>query len=178
MMLESRMIKTGLKMVVAAAMLAAMGTEAAAQKRDLIGSYRDWDAFTGEDSRGNKICYMISVPKDTNPKNVNRGDIYVTVTHRPRAEVRNEVSIIVGYPLRVNTEVTGSIGNRRFDFFTEGDGAWLRTTREDAEFVAAMRAGSSLVVRGTSQRGTNTRDRYSLIGFTVAHQAITQNCAS
>lgn len=154
-----------------------LGTPAVGQEGDRIARERDWDAYTGVDSRGNKICYVISVPQDTNPKNVNRGDIYVTVTHRPRIGAENEVNIIVGYPIRIDSEVTATIGNRRFRLFTEGDGAWLRTRREDNDMVAAMRGGNSMIVRGTSQRGTDTRDRYSLMGFTAAHQAATRACA-
>jgi len=39
-----------------------------------------------------------------------------------------------------------------------------------------MRRGGTLVVKGTSSRGTDTTDRYSLMGFTAAHNAISQAC--
>lgn len=165
--------------VVALAMFGGCFAEQAmAQQGTRIARERDWDAYTTADSRGNKICYAISVPKDTNPKNVNRGDIYITVTQRPRIGAEDEINIIVGYPIRTDSEVTASIGGNRFRLFTEGDGAWLRTRREDSEMVAAMQRGNSMVVRGTSQRGTNTTDRYSLMGFTAAHQAATRACAN
>ena len=42
--------------------------------------------------------------------------------------------------------------------------------------VKAMRAAKEMEVRGVSKRGTNTRDTYSLFGFTAAHKAIGEAC--
>lgn len=148
----------------------------AQEKHDLIGSYRDWDAFVVAGQTGEKICYIISIPKDTNPKNVNRGKIYVTVSHKPHLRIRDEVNIIVGYPFRTGATASATIGSARHTFFTEGDGAWMPTPREDAAVVESMRSGSEMVVRGTSSRGTKTRDRYSLMGFTAAYNAMSKAC--
>ena len=43
--------------------------------------------------------------------------------------------------------------------------------------MAALKAGTTLVVRGTSQRGTNTTDTYSLRGVTAAMTEIDKACA-
>ena len=145
-------------------------------KRDILGSFRDWDAILIERDNGERICHVISIPKDTQPEGANRGDIYITVTHRPRRKVRDEVHIVVGYPLRTGSEVTASIGSRRFAMFTEGRGAWHYSQEDDSRMVTAMKAGNALVIRGTSARGTDTTDRYSLIGFTAAYNAITSAC--
>lgn len=148
-------------------------------KKDLIGSYRDWDAFTLLDSAGKKYCYMVSIPKasEASKANVRRGEIYVTVTHRPGVKVRDEVNVVVGYPFKSGSEARASIdGRSSFRMFTEGDGAWLYKPADDREMVQAMRRGSTLVVKGTSSRGTETTDRYSLSGFTAAHDAIGRAC--
>jgi Invasion associated locus B (IalB) protein len=158
------------------ALASAANVSYGADQRELLGSFRDWDALVITRDNGERICYMISVPKETSPNNVRRGDIYAMVTMRPRARIVDEVNIIVGYPFRASSEASATIGNRQFTMFTEGDGAWLRTPQEDSQMVTAMRAGSSMQVRGTSSRGTNTRDRYSLIGFTAAYNAITEAC--
>jgi len=148
----------------------------AQDKHDLVGSYRDWDAFTVEAQSGEKICYVISVPKDTNPKKVNRGRIYVTVSHKPHLRIRDEVNIIVGYPFRPGSSASATIDSSRHTFFTEGDGAWMPTPREDAVVVESLKRGHSMIVRGTSSRGTNTTDRYSLMGFTAAYNAMSKAC--
>ena len=43
--------------------------------------------------------------------------------------------------------------------------------------VDALKAGSQLTVRGTSQRGTDTTDTYSLSGVTAAMAEIDKACA-
>jgi hypothetical protein len=60
--------------------------------------------------------------------------------------------------------------------FTDGSTAWSRDARGDAALVKAMRAGKSMIVTGVSGRGTATKDRYSLAGFTAAHKAINKSC--
>jgi hypothetical protein len=42
--------------------------------------------------------------------------------------------------------------------------------------VTALKGGSSLVVKGTSGRGTQTTDTYSLAGVTAAMAAIDTAC--
>lgn len=152
------------------------GWSHAADKRDLLGNYRDWNALVITKAGGEKQCYMIASAKTKSPGNVSHGDVYITVTHRPKVRVVNEVNFVAGYSFRPNTEVAGSIGRQNFRMFTEGDGAWLRTPREDTQMVAAMKAGENLAMSATSARGTRTSYRFSLAGFTAAHKAIDRAC--
>ena len=145
----------------------------------LLGSYGDWDAMTSVTRTNGKSCYIISKPKKTtaNKQNVRRGDIYLTVTHRPKFKVTGEVNTVVGYPLKVSSEVRAQVdGKQQLRMFTEGRGAWLYDEREDARLVSQMKAGINLVIKGTSTRGTQTTDTYSLKGFTAAYNAITRAC--
>ena len=157
-----------------------LGMAAEAQgKPRLLGSYRDWDAMVGSDTSGRKSCYVISVPKksEASKRDAIRGDIYLTVTHRPSFGVTGEVNAVVGYPIRQGSEAGISIdGKRSFQFFTEGSGAWAYDPKDDTAAVDAMKAGTSLVVKAASQRGTATTDVYSLSGFTAAYNAITAAC--
>ena len=147
-------------------------------KPRLLGSYRDWDAMVGS-ANGKKTCYIISSPKRStaSKKNAIRGQIYMTVTHRPAFGVTGEVNAVVGYPIRRGSEANIAIdGKHHFRFFTEGSGAWAYDPKDDAAVVAAMKAGVNLVVKAGSQRGTDTTDTYSLSGFTAAYNAITKAC--
>ncbi|GAB4126018.1 MAG: invasion associated locus B family protein [Rhodothalassiaceae bacterium] len=151
----------------------------AADKIDHIGSFSDWDAFTLRKDNGELLCYMISVPKGwkATRDGVSRGEIYLTVTHRPKAKIRDQVNIVVGYPLKDGSEVAAVIdGKTRFSLFTEGDGAWLYSDADDRKMTLAMQRGNALVVEGVSSRGTGTTDRYSLSGFTAAYRAIGRAC--
>ncbi|WND03081.1 invasion associated locus B family protein [Temperatibacter marinus] len=150
----------------------------AQDKRDTLGSFRKWDAMKMRDS-GADMCYMISTPTrwSASRKGVRRGDIYFTVTSRPRFKIKNQINTVVGYTLKAGSEVTISIdGRKNFKLFTEGGGAWAYDPRDDQRLVTAMKAGNSMVVTATSSRGTRTTDVYSLSGFTAANNAINRRC--
>tara|TARA_A100001037_G_scaffold306136_1_gene349464 strand:- start:411 stop:929 length:519 start_codon:yes stop_codon:yes gene_type:complete len=147
-----------------------------AQTPKEIGSYRAWRAYVYNEANGNKVCFMDSEPADTEPKNVRRGQIYTLVTHRPGDKVRDEVSIFVGYPFKEGSTVKVTITDKEFTLFTDADSAWNYDARGDKNMVNAMIKGNVMIVEGRSKRGTNTRDRYSLSGFTAAHKAISKAC--
>ncbi len=147
----------------------------AAEAPKLLGSFSAWDAFSYTE-KGAPVCYMVSSPQDREPKNVRRGDVYVMVTHRPAAKVSGEVSVVAGYPYKEGSEVTVAIGADKHVLFTGGENAWAREVKDDQALVRAMIRGATMIVRGTSSRGTLTIDTYSLRGFTAAHEAIGVAC--
>ena len=164
-------------LVVLGAMAAA--APASAEQRELLGSYRDWDAFMDTRDNGDKVCYMISEPKRTTTSKAitSRGDTYLMVTHWPARRERNVVSVIAGFTYRGQSDVRATIdGKTTYTLFTEADSAWLDSSQKDAAMVEAMKRGSNLSVIGTSTRGTRLTDRYSLSGFTAAHNKISQEC--
>jgi len=140
-----------------------------------LGDFKDWAAYTYKTS-GGKVCYAVSQPKASEPKNAKRDPIFFLVTHRPGQGVRNEVSTIIGYPFKKEAIVKIAIDESAFDLFTNGDGAWADTSAKDKEIVAAMRKGKNLAVKGTSWRGTSTTDTYSLDGLSAALGAIDTAC--
>lgn len=104
-------------------------------------------------------------------------------------KVRNEVQTLVGYPMKPTTDsffhqavVDGkaypmkSIADDPATNIVDSEAAWLASTDDEAGFVGALKAGSQLVVKGTSGRGTETTDTYSLSGITAAMQAIDAAC--
>ena len=62
--------------------------------------------------------------------------------------------------------------------YTDGSTAWSHNAKDDERMVKAMRAGRKMTMEGTSSRGTDTRDTYSLSGFTAAHNSINKACRS
>lgn len=162
-----------LSAVVAAGLLAG---PAHAESKKLLGTFRDWDAFTLTTDDSQKICYVVSLPKDTSPKGVNRGQTYITVTHSPARKAFDEVNVIAGYPYRSNSEVTFNIDGSAKKLFTEGDAAWAYDASSDKAVVQAMKAGVNLTVTGVSSRGTTTVDKYSLLGFSDAYAAASKAC--
>ena len=115
---------------------------------------------------------MASQPTKAEGNYSQRGDIYVIITHRPGEGTRDEVSVVAGYPYKKDSTVEMKIGDLKKTLFTQDDAAWAADKETDQELVQAMIRGHSMVVKGTSSRGTLTTDSYSLLGFTKAHKAI------
>jgi len=151
--------------------------QALADSRQLLGTYRDWDAFLLKKNNGERVCYMISIPKRSLPKSLKHGNPFLTVSHKPARKISNEVNFVVGYNFKKNSRVTMKVDKKRpFRLFTEGDGAWGDDVKSDNAMTQAMKRGSNLVMGGISGRGNETSYRFSLSGFTAAHNAITKAC--
>lgn len=146
-----------------------------AQTPQLVEAFNDWAAYSVDGQNG-KVCYVASQPKDQQPAGVNRDPVFFMISHWQGRNVRNEASIIIGYPFAENSKVTTDIDGSTFSMFTKGDGAWMENVAEENRLVEAMKAGSKMVVRGTSSRGTNTTDTYSLSGVTAAINKIASIC--
>jgi hypothetical protein len=155
---------------------ATMAATAGAQDIRRLGSYEDWRAFTYEED-GGKVCYMASEPENEEGDYDKRGDVYAMITHRPDQGTRDVVSFVIGYPFKEDSRVAVDIDGKTFTLFTHKDTAWAPDTQTDEALVQSMIKGRKMVVKGTSTRGTETTDTYSLIGFTKAHQAIDEACA-
>lgn len=152
-------------------------SSANADSRQLLSSFRDWDAFVLQTDAGEKVCYIISVPKTKTPKSLRHGNPFITVTHKPSREIRNEFNFIAGYDFRKGSAVKVIIDKTsKNDLFTEQDGAWAYDSKQDEAIIAALKRGNSLTLNGQSGRGNATGYRFSLAGFTAAHNAITNAC--
>lgn len=163
---------TALSLLLVAALL--FSAQSRAEDVDL-GRHNAWQAHSWTED-GARVCNMWSRPTSHEEQGRPRGDIYAFVTHRPGANLANEVSLEMGYPIEQGSDVTVTIGDRSWRFYTDGSGAFART-RDQPEIVQAMRRGRDMRVEGRSTRGTPTRDTYSLMGFTAAHNAITGACS-
>ena len=140
-----------------------------------LGVFADWTAYTYKAS-DTKVCYIVSQPKASESvKKVRRDPIFFIITHMPGRNINGEVSTIIGYPFKEETTVQLKIDNVEYELFTKGDGAWA-DTKDDKKIVATMKAGQKFSVRGTSWKGTETIDNYSLNGFTAAMDKIDSSC--
>lgn len=165
-----------LKNLLAAAGCLALSVPAAAQDGGFIDTFDDWSAFADKEN-GKPLCYMASLPKKAEGNYEQRGDTYVMITHRPAEKTVGEVSVRAGYTYKEGSEVEARIDSGQpIALFTDGEFAWARDKDTDQAVVAAMKAGSTMIVTGTSSRGTLTTDTYSLKGFTAAYGAISKSC--
>jgi invasion protein IalB len=143
----------------------------------LLGQYGDWGAYTASPS-GHKVCFALSKPKTTKtePAGRKRDPAYVFISTRPGENVRNEVSVIIGYPFKTSSDATAEVGTAKFAMYTQNDGAWIKNVAEEARMVDAMRKGADLTVKGASGKGATSTDQYSLKGLAQALDKIEQEC--
>ena len=143
----------------------------------LLGQFGEWGAYRATPG-GKKICFALSKPTSatSEPAGRSRDPSYAFVSTRPTEKVRNEVSVIVGYPQRPGHDATAAIGSATYSMYTQNDGAWVKNAAEEAQMVETMRKGSDLVVKSESSRGTKTTDTYSLKGIAQALDKVAEEC--
>ena len=156
---------------------AAPAAAAGAAQPALLCQYGDWGAYAASPG-GGKVCFALAKPKTTKiePAGGKRDPSYVFVSTRPAENVKNEVSVIIGYPFKTSSDATAEVGAAKFAMYTQNDGAWIKNVAEEARMVDAMRKGADLTVKGTSGRGTSSTDQYSLKGLAQALDKIEQEC--
>ena len=143
----------------------------------LLGQFGDWVAYTASPG-GKKICFALAKPASavTDPAGRKRDPSYAFVSTRPAEKVKNEVSVIVGYPQKSGVDASATIGTATFVLYTQNDGAWVKNAAEEAQMIEAMRKGSELVIKSISSHGTKTTDTYSLKGIAEALDKVAEEC--
>jgi hypothetical protein len=140
-----------------------------------LGTFKVWSAMSFTED-GKTVCMMWSQPEKSEGDYTKRGEVFVFVTHRPGDQEMNKLSFETGYTFKEKSEVRVTIDGQAYTLSTDGSTAWSYDSKDDARMVKAMRAGSTMVMEGTSSRDTETRDTYSLGGFSAAHNAINKVC--
>ncbi|MCL4066432.1 invasion associated locus B family protein [Pseudomonas sp. GX19020] len=162
---------------VCAIILAAPFAASAQESTNLVTSMTDWNVFVD----GNpKECWGVSKPresvntKDGQPVSVRRGDVLLFVTYRPG--VAPQVSFTGGYPFASGSTVTVAVGSSTFNLFSDGEWAWSGSAEDDVTLIRALRGGADAVITARSGRGTQTRDKFSLRGFSAAMDDAAARC--
>lgn len=154
------------------------------QSTNRVAAKTDWSVFVEDNPTQ---CWSVSTPKETvNSRGgrvvaVNRGQTLLMVFFQPTAGANGQVTFTGGYPFAEGSTVTLEISGQSFELFTdpqEPEWAWPATTDDDAKIIAAMKSGASAIVSGRSGRGTNTKDTFSLLGFTATVEDAAKRCGS
>jgi invasion protein IalB len=158
-----------------AATAAVAQTKSTAPAPTAVAQYGDWGVYASQSAR-TKVCYALAQPKDRQPAGLKRDPGYLFIATRPGENVKNEVSVTVGFPIKDGTEAQLEVGDGKFSLYTKGDGAWVRNAAEEARLVDTLRKGRELTVKATSLRGNVTTDRYVLTGLAQALDRVGQEC--
>ncbi|MEZ5926107.1 MAG: invasion associated locus B family protein [Hyphomicrobiaceae bacterium] len=157
--------------------LTALALPASAQTAELLQKHRDWSAYRHKAEK-DTTCFAVTQPKDSEPKNVNRGDIFLYVSFWPADKVKEQVMLRLGYPIKDNSAVSAAVGSDTFSFEPKDDKAFIQDGDVERKFVEAIKKGDKLVIKGMSKKGTETTDVYSLLGVSAALKQAEEACAS
>ncbi|WP_146590357.1 invasion associated locus B family protein [Puniceibacterium confluentis] len=172
-----------LSRVLAGTVLALMAGTVVAQdaSTNRVDAMTDWSVFEGKEPRE---CWAVTTYKESvNTKDgrvvaVTRGEILLMVFYRPGANVAGQVAFTGGYPFADGSTVNVNVSGTQFELFTEGEWAWPATPADDAKLITAMKRGSDAALTARSARGTQTKDTFSLLGFTAAVEDAEKRCSS
>ena len=141
-----------------------------------VGKFKDWQVMVMSEATG-KVCFAQSVPVLQAPKKSKR-DARLFITFRPGEKISNEISTTSGYEFNKKNSVLATSGNNKFKFDIMQQGfAWMTSNKKENIMVKVMKKGSRIMVTGYNEKGSQTIDHYSLLGFTKAYDTAKKACS-
>ena len=141
-----------------------------------IGKFKDWEVMVVSEASG-KVCFAQSIPVLQAPKK-NKRDSRLFVTFRPSEKISDEISTTSGYEFNKNNTVLAASGNNKFKFDIKQQGfAWMTSNKKEKIMIKVMKKGSRIMVTGYNEKGSQTIDHYSLLGFTKAYGTAKKACS-
>ncbi len=140
------------------------------------GKFKEWQSFEliqGE----NKICFAQSIPIIRAPKKLKRESSRLFVSFRPNENIKNEISVTNGYDFKLKAPVIAKSGKKSYDLFSKGRFAWVVDNEDEAKLITTMKKASRLMIIGNTEKGDQTTDHYSMMGFTKAYNTAKKSCS-
>ena len=141
-----------------------------------IGKFKDWEVMVITEQTG-KVCFAQSAPILQAPKS-NLREARMFVSFRPGEKISNEISITGGYEFNNKNSITAKSGKSKYKFDIAQEGfAWIANNKIENKMIKTMKRGSRIMITGYNQKGSQTIDHYSLLGFTKAYNAAKTSCS-
>ena len=141
-----------------------------------VGKFKDWESFVLS-QEGNKICFAQSTPVVRAPKKLKRDPSRLFISFRPDENIKNEVSVTNGYEFKPKAPVAAKSGKKSYDLFSKGRFAWVVDNKDEAKLIVTMKKSSRLMIIGNNEKGDQTTDHYSMMGFTKAYNTAKKSCS-
>ena len=141
-----------------------------------VGKFKDWDSFLLV-QESSQVCFAQSIPIVRAPKKLKRDDSRLFVSFRPSEKIKNEVSVTNGYEFKIKAPVTAKSGKKNFDLFSKGRFAWVVDNKDELKLIVTMKKASRLMIIGNTDKGEQTTDHYSMMGFTKAYNTAKKSCS-
>ena len=152
-------------------------SQATANEVKKVGKYKDWESMVVMEATG-KVCFAQSSPILQSPKSNNKRDAKLFIAFRPNDKIIDEVSVTAGYEFNKNNSVTATSGKNKFKFDIKEQGfAWIADAKIEFRMIKRMKKGSRIMITGYNQKGSQTIDHYSLLGFTKAYNSSKKACS-
>jgi len=151
-------------------------SQAKAAEIKKMGTHKDWETYVIKSDVG-KVCFAQSKPVLQAPKTSAR-EARLFITFRPNEKITDEVSITAGYTFNKKNLITAKSGKNKYIFDIAAENfAWIADDKQEKKMIKIMKRGSRIMVTGYNQKGSQTIDHYSLLGFTKAYKATKANCS-
>ena len=135
-----------------------------------IGKFKDWETIVIKNDT-NLVCFAQSKPVLQSPKSYKR-EARLFVTFRPNEKIANEISMTAGYEFNNENSITAKSGKYKYKFdIAQENFAWMAENKMEKKMINTMKKGSRIMISGYNQKGSQTIDHYSLLGFTKAYGA-------
>ena len=141
-----------------------------------VGKFKDWESFVLSQD-GNKTCFAQSIPVVRAPKKIKRDPSRLFVSFRPVENIKNEFSVTNGYEFKLKAPVTAKSGKKSYDLFSKGRFAWIVDNEDEIKLIVTMKKASRLMIIGNTDKGDQTTDHYSMMGFTKAYNTAKKSCS-
>ena len=141
-----------------------------------IGKFKDWESFVLS-QEGNKICFAQSIPVVRAPKKLKREPSRLFISFRPNENIKNEISVTNGYEFKLKAPVAAKSGKKSYDLFSKGKFAWVVDNKDEAKLIVTMKKASRLMIIGNTNKGDQTTDHYSMMGFSRAYNTAKKSCS-
>jgi hypothetical protein len=141
-----------------------------------MGTHKDWETYIINTEKG-KVCFAQSKPVlQAPPKNSREARLFISF--RPGENIKNEISVTSGYEYNNKNSITAKSGKNKYKFdIIQESFAWITDNKFEKKMINTMKKGSRIMVTGYNQKGSQTIDHYSLLGFTKAYKATKANCS-
>ena len=99
------------------------------------------------------------------------------MSFRPNENIKNEISVTNGYEFKPKATVSAKSGKKTYDLFSKGRFAWVVENEDEKKLIVTMKKASRLMIIGNTNKGEQTTDHYSMMGFTKAYNTAKKNCS-
>ena len=168
-------IKIIKKILIIASLYSIIGAANAEENLKSVGKFKDWESFVLLKDQ-NKVCFAQSIPVVRAPKKIKRDPSRLFVSFRPTENIKNEVSVTNGYDFKLKAPVTAKSGKKSYDLFSKGRFAWVVVNKDETKLISTMKKASRLMIIGITDKGAQTTDHYSMMGFTKAYNTAKKSC--